>query len=489
LLRLREILSSTLSRRLAETANPSVLRSSLLLLLWVVLIAKLASSLYASIDARGLYADGATYLVGIYGRKGFLTFDVRTTVQILRQAPIVLLSRYTSATLFECGQVFTFVMLTMPTALCATCWFIAPQNRKAWILFPLTALLTGFAATSFHAIGEAAIATSYYWILLFLLMFRAHSAVWQALFLLLCIPAFRLHEGAFPLTIMLLAALAVRTDASRRRLFVAASALMLAAILAYQLRWVIYPQFLDDRDGVVRGLTHFEFLYVDGHFNLQLIIATMAFIALSVGFFAYTAQPIAKAERLSRIVAVVWTFFALAAMVAAMMIEQSFSPFAQLHARYHPIIISAALGGVMILLFRYKPLEQSWTQPITIFILISLCATQTVADMAATARWNAYVVDLKSRLENGRGLIPWETTLHTANQRADLNWRLVNIDFAVPFECIIYAPNGIVRAIIDTPTGTAFRPLNLKDPDRLPNLRGVDYTPYKDFLSSQKSGE
>jgi hypothetical protein len=458
------------------------------LLLWLVLIAKLASSVYASLDARGLYADGASYLVGIYGDKWFLTFDLRTTVQILRQAPIVFLSRYTSATLFECGQVFTFVMLTMPTALCAICWFIAPQNRKAWILFPLTALLTGFAATSVHAIGEAAIATSYYWILLFLLMFRAHSAVWQALFLLLCIPAFWLHEGAFPLTIILLT-VAVHTDATRSRLFVGVSALLLAAIFAYQLRWAIYPQFQDDRDSIVKGLTHFEFLYVDGHFNLQLITATIALLALSSVFFAHTTHTIAKAVRISTIVAVVWMFFALAAMVAAVMIEQSFSPFAHLQARYHPVIISAALGGVMILLFRYKPLEQSWMQPTTIFILISLCATQTVADVAATARWNAYVVDLQSRLANGRGLIPWETTLHTANRRADINWRLMNIGWVVPFDCIIYAPNGIVRAIIDTPTGTAFQPLNLKEPDHLPNLRGVNYTPYKGFLASQKSGD
>jgi hypothetical protein len=34
------------------------------LTLWLVLIAKVASSLYASLDARGLYADGASYLVG-----------------------------------------------------------------------------------------------------------------------------------------------------------------------------------------------------------------------------------------------------------------------------------------------------------------------------------------------------------------------------------------------------------------------------------------
>ena len=56
------------------------------LLLWFVLIAKLASSLYASLDARGLYSDGAAYLVGIYGDKWFLTFDLRTTVQIAQES-------------------------------------------------------------------------------------------------------------------------------------------------------------------------------------------------------------------------------------------------------------------------------------------------------------------------------------------------------------------------------------------------------------------
>ena len=72
------------------------------LILWFVVIAKLGSSLYPSIDARGLYADGASYLGGIYGGKWFLTYDVRATVQILRQAPIsycrgTRLPRYLSA--------------------------------------------------------------------------------------------------------------------------------------------------------------------------------------------------------------------------------------------------------------------------------------------------------------------------------------------------------------------------------------------------------
>jgi hypothetical protein len=389
------------------------------LILWFVVIAKLASSLYASIDARGLYADGASYLVGIYGDKWFLTYDVRGTVQILRQAPIVLLSRYTTATLFECGQVFTFVMLTMPTALCALCWFIAPNNRKAWILFPLIALLTGFAATSFHAIGEAAIATSYYWILLFLQLFRCHSAVWQVLFVLLCVPAFWLHEGAFPLTAGLLIAIAVQADAPRRRFFVRVSALLLAAIFTYQLRWVIYPQFPDDRDGIVQGLTHFEFFYVDGHFNLQLINALVGLVALSVVFFPGRQGRSNRKNSSGRLDDLCISDNCRSPNDR----REFFSVFAStsLKARYHPIIFSTALGAAMALLLRYQVPEPRWMQPTTIFILVLLCVTQTAADMAATARWDAYVVDLRSRLVHGQGLIPWEANLHTADERVDIN--------------------------------------------------------------------
>jgi hypothetical protein len=481
------------SCHIGRTPSWAALDASLVqLVLWLVLAAKLASSLYASFDARGLYADGAAYLVAIYADHSFLMGDVRTTVQILRQAPIVLLSKYTSATLFECGQVFTFVMLAMPTTLCALCWFIAPSNRKTWILFPLTALLTGFAATSMQAIGEAAIATGYYWILLFLLLFRTGSAISQALFLLLCIPAFRLHEGAFPFTAVLLLAIALRVHTAvihhRERLFLGVSTLLLAAIFIYQLRWVIYPQFPDDREGIVTGLAHFENLYVGGHFNLPFVTGTVALLALSAVFFAHATQAAARATQIASIIAVAWAVLALATIATAILVEQSFSAFAQLQARYHPVFISSALGAVMILLLRFRQPDRLWMQPTTIFILISLCATQTVADVVATNRWNAYVVDLRSRLANGRGLIPWETTLHTGNERVDSNWRLMNIGWVVPFDCIVYAPDGVVNAIIHPPIGTTFQPLDLQRPDTLPKLRGINYQPYKRFLAIQQSG-
>ena len=456
-------------------------------LLSFVVAANAASSLLASLKSRGLYGDGAAYLVGIYGDQWFLLFDTRTTVQVMRQAPIVFLSRYTSATLFECGQVFTFTMLILPTALCALCWFTLPQRSKTWILFPLTAVLVGFPATSINAIGEAAIAASYYWILLHLLLFHTRSLRSKSLFLLLCVAAFRLHEGAFLLTIVLLIALATRErpNASREeRMFVGVTWLLLLFILTYQIRWVIYPQFSDDRERLLHAITHFEFLFFDRHFNLPLISGGVALLALTALGFVQT-HPNESWRYNFRAIMIAWVIFVLAAILTAVFVEQSFSPYSQNQARYFPIVTSALLGMVMIVVNRFGNRSTRLLRPPIIFILVSLCVAQTIADFAATHRWNSYVADLQSRLYRGHGLIPWETTLHSTDEGNETNWRLLNIGWVVPFTCIVFSSSGVVKSIISPPEGTTFRPIDLRQPSQLPRLRGIDYALYERYLAEQ----
>jgi hypothetical protein len=133
----------------------------------------------------------------------------------------------------------------------------------------------------------------------------------------------------------------------------------------------------------------------------------------------------------------------------------------------------------MILLIRLRVPQRLWMQPATCFVLLTLCMAQVVADVVATNRWDAYVSDLQSRLEKGKGLIPWESTLQTGDKLIDANWRLFKVGWVVPFNCIIFAPGGIVRAMIDPPKGTSFRPLDPEYPEWLPELGGIDYAPYR----------
>lgn len=457
-----------------------------------VLMANVLCSIYASIEARGLYADAAALLVTLYGAKSFLvSWGPRAAVETLRQAPIVLLSKDTSATLFQCGQVLSFIMLVLPTVLTSTCWLIAPRGQRAWVLFPLAFLLIGFAATSMHAVGEASIATSCYWILLFILLFRTRSTSGKAFFLLLSLVAFWLHEGAFLLTILLLTCLVTRVCSlaqyRRERLFVVVAALLLIAVLVYQVHFVIYPRYPDDRAHIIRGLLHFEFLYVDGHFNLPVITGCLAVVTLSF-LVAFRANwPSSATAAREKLLIIVWLSLVVIAILAAIFVEQSFSAFAQLQARYHPVFVSAALGGAMILLIRLRMPQQLWMQPATCFVLLTLCIAQVVADVVATNCWEAYLSDLQSRLEKGKGLIPWESTLQTGDMLVDANWRLFEIGWVVPYNCIIFAPSGVVSAIIDLPQGTTFRPLDPERPDRIPELTSIDFAPYRNSVAGQQS--
>jgi hypothetical protein len=101
-----------------------------------------------------------------------------------------------------------------------------------------------------------------------------------------------------------------------------------------------------------------------------------------------------------------------------------------------------------------------------------------VADVAATERWNAFVADLRIRLTNSHGLIPWATTLHTGDSQADRNWQLLQVGWVVPYFSVVYAPEGIVRAIINAPPETPQLPFNPAEINDLPTLKGIDYAPY-----------
>jgi hypothetical protein len=466
----------------------------LYLALGLAITTNLACEFYASVHARGLYADAAALLVVIYeGNWFFLSLSSpRAMVEILRQTPIVLLTKDSSATLFQCGQALTFVMLALPTLLCALCWPIAPRGDKGWILFPIAFLLIGFAATSMHAVGEAGIATSYFWVLLFLLLFRTRTIGQQGLFLLLCIPALRLHEGAFPLTATLLLALILRVHAAvgtaHERLFVGLASLLLAMILAYQIDYVIFPQFPGDRAHILYGLTHFEFVYADDRFNLPLITGALALLTLFAIAGVNAALPSDGAARFAKILLAAWSLMVLAAIVVATTIETSFSPLAQAQSRYHPVFVSAGLGTAMILLRRFHLPDRIWKNSATLLVLISLCAAQTATDIEATRHWNGYITDLQTTLSQERGLIPWETRLSVANRRVQIDWRAFEIAWTIPYICIIFTPDGVVNSIIDLPGELTFRPLDPERPDRLPKLSGIDFAPYRRYYAAQRMG-
>jgi hypothetical protein len=457
-----------------------------------VLSLSLAGAAYASVYSRGLYQDGAYYLFRVAQYQGFYTFDpARTTVQVMRQAPIALLSRFTDASLVTRAQVFTFTMLALPALLCALCWFILPRDRKAWILFPIVNLLAAVSATSFEAVGEPAIATGCFWILFFLLLFRTRAIVSQATFLLLCWPAFHLHEGLFLLTPTLLAACALRARSAgswQERVFLAASAGLIVWIFAYEFGWIIVPRVPVDRAAVLEGLRRLQFIYSGygaGRLNLPLLTGAVALVTLIWITVSHMkqAEPLAAAR--SRTIAAGFVLFAVLATVVAVAFDWSFSPIGQIAARYQPVFVSLALALGALLVVRFEVPQSRWAQPAALVIVASLCVAQTVADAVATMRWRDYFTELEVRLNASSGLIPLQDLLTTGHPRRDANWKLLLAGWTSPAMSIICAQDGVVKSMIEPPPETGFRPLDPRKPDAFPPLRGVDFAPYRAALAAQ----
>ena len=442
-----------------------------------------ATSLFASVYARGMFQDGVYYLYRIAERNWFYLVDpARTTVQTLRQAPVVLLTQFSELSLFGRGQAFTFTMLILPATLCAVCWWIAPTNRKGWIVFPILHLIVGVSATSFNAVGETGIAASYWWCLIFLLLFRTCYPVSQLLFLVLCVLAFRLHEGAFPLMLLLLFACAirlVRTKDWQNRGFLALSILLIAGTIFDELLWVINPRVPASRAMVLHGLTNFEYIFHSGHLNLPLVTGAIALLCLAGISLIQWLCPTSTARAYTLRLVAAFCVFSTIATAMSLFVETTFSPGAQVLARYHPVFVSFGLGLVMLAFQYWNIPERIWLRPAALLVISVLGVTQAAADIAATVRWRAYVADLQSRLTTTSGLIRWEDTLVTGDLKQDINWRLMSMEWVIPLVCIVFSKDGLVTSMVDPRPEMTFRPVDPNRPDRFPVLRGIDFSPYR----------
>lgn len=444
----------------------------------------LVQALVAAVYARGLFQDGVYYLYRIAVSGGFHLVDpARTLVQATRQAPVVLLTRFTEMSLFERGQVFTFVLLVLPVLVCAFCWLLAPRDHKGWIVFPLLHVTVGFAATSFNAIGEAGLATSYWWLLFFMIVFRTRTIGSQLVFLALCVPAFALHEGAFPLMAVLIVACVWRygaADGRGERRFLALGVALVAAILLREMWWVIAPRVPFDRTLVLDGLASFSFVFTDGHLNLPVVTGLAGCLAIGGLVLAASCAP-GRARLWQRIVMIAFCGVWLLAWLALGM-DWSFSPGAQTLARYHPVFVSFGLALIMLALVARDVPERIWLQPGICLIVAMLMLLHAGADLVATTRWRAYVADLQSRLSHGRGVLRWNDTLVTGDVQRDVNWRLMSVEWVIPLVSIAFARDGIVQTLIDPRPEMTFRPVDPNKPDRMPVLRGIDFAPYQAAL-------
>jgi len=449
------------------------------------------ASIYAALNCRGLYADASYYLFKIAWTERFLFNDpARGTVQVLRQAAVVILRRLTNLGLFELGQAFSLSMLLLPIVLCGLCWPILPQNRKSWVIFPVLGLLAGVSASNFAAIGEGAVAASYLWPLLFLFLFRVEHLVFQIAFLLLCIPALFLHEAAFPFMLVFLLACAGKYLAASTRaegIFLGICATIFLCIIAYEIRWIIHPINVVDRDGYIVGLRQLAFVVAGDRWNLPLLTGVIALVVLafSAVLRLESTNRIASAGTLvTTLVFIAWT---LSAAIVPWVSDATFSPFPQYVARNQALFVGSALAAAAVIALQQKIPQQIWSRPTTLVVIAALACAQLSWDLAATDRWRAYMADVRSRLARSEGLISWEQALALGNADKNRLWQAMSFGWTMPSFSVILQSGTPVRSLIAAPKGMPWQPFDPSNVDNLPRIRGVDYTPYVDAMKTGQS--
>jgi hypothetical protein len=364
-----------------------------------------------------------------------------------------------------------------------------PATRTEVLVLPILHLTIGVSACSFAAVGEASIGAGYFWPLLFLLLFRTRRLISQALFLLLCFAAFWLHEAAIILMPVLLLVCRLRFKEARslrEQAFLALSAILIVSIIAYEIRWLIYPHRPDEFSSYLENLTAGFFVAGYGHVNLPVVTGALALLAISSVVILQIFKPPEVAARGSLLVVIVFACWALFAALCAWFVDATFAPYSQFQARYHPVFVSALLALAAITANDWQSFEHAITRAPVLIVTLSLCFAQIVWDVAATTRWRWYLNDFRARLANSTGLIPFEQTLDTGDPIKDREWRL--LAWQMPTMSLIFADGMSIRSIIADPVGR-WQPFDLSNPDALPKLRGVDYGPYRQALMSRSRAQ
>lgn len=445
-------------------------------LFWFVIATFVIAESWAAWNFRGMYQDGAYYLFRVVERDWFYLVDpARTTVQVIRQAPLVVVRQITDASLVDLARIFTASMLFTPILVTGLCWFIAPAGTKTWALFPALCLLLSFSGMTLEAVGEAAIASWYFWLLLFVFLFRTDTRKSQALFLLLSIPAFRLHEGMAILSIVMLLAIArryrLKSDGDRIFLFLCGS--MFLGVILYELRWIIYPRIEGEREVALFGLLTARFIAANGGVNVPVIMALTALLPLAATFFFYRHLK----QRISiRPLVFIFVMLTILSIIAVIFLDRAWAPIAQAQARYNPVFAGAILGAVLVIgVYGNQPLE--WARSETVAVVVALSIAQMASDLMLTNHWRRYVYDFQERLRTNVGLI--EAASDTGDARRDRRWRLLTPGWTSPILSVIFSDNGKVRSMVNYPESEGFKPLHVRSLQHLPVIRGVSFDEYK----------
>ncbi len=453
---------------------------------WVVFLAAMAVSVAASLGLRGLYADAAHYFVEMMGKEDFsLVEPSRRTVQFLQQLPFVMGMAGGITTMNTLAVVYSLTMQLLPLILVYACYVVLPKDRKQWFFFPLLHYLAGSTGAAFPAIAEGPVATAYFWLMLYLIVFRTEkrsSLVWAAV---IALPIVYTHEVmVFLAPILAVAAIgrAFKVQSGAQRAGLLLLALWFALVVVVQIGFVRHPRDPNNRGYFIQDFIHLKWLVTEhGHINVPIALGLLAILAMIlVGLIRWVGRERSRVKGVSYSVVILFAVVCAAAVVGTLYIDRLYLPGLQFKARNHPAFVSVPLAGVMLVSLRWSRLQAVWDTVANRVILLALAAGALGWHGVATVYWADYVKIHRELMASQRGLVRYEDAVMSLEQDQRGLFIKMTEGWTNPTVSIVLSPDGKVTSLIAIPSAyVGWQPFDPANPDTLPKSRWFDTSEYR----------
>jgi len=461
----------------------------------VLLILTVALHAIAASNFIALFLDEAYYLFSIInGEKFVLIEPTSQTVQVLQQAPVLLALRFGMQNLEALMIVAGLANLLLPLLLTASCYWILPNQYKAFFIFPLLHYLVGTLASWFPTVTDAPPATAYFWMLFYLILFRSETVRSAGLCFLLALPALYLHEALSFLAPFLIAAALWRFKNAPNQPLKAFFLLLSGwcAFISYsQFAAILSPRDPGNRSGFLSQLLEWRWIYWDG-INVAVVLSLVVAILL----FGVLVSHVRDAGRESRPTvrfiraAAPWLLggVSLALWVLLLSDTRWYGLSTQFAARAQAAFVTVPLAFLVLASLLKPSIQHLWQDRLHIVLLTVLTLGILGGHGIGLPRWTDYVRDFRSLLQEQAGFIPFDQAVAALPPDRREDFQQISSVWTNPIISYLLSPQGQVTTIVgNNPRTLRWQPFDPCDPTKLPKGK-FETTPYLEAIAAQGCG-
>jgi hypothetical protein len=466
----------------------------------LVLAGALTLHISASLFLRGLFGDGPVILFGMLRSSPFvlneparwtthlagmlrsgpfvLAKPARWAISVLQQAPTLVALKLGMMNLIRLAMLYSATMELLPLAFVAASYLVLPKGKKAFFIFPLIFYLAGAQAAAFEPIAEGPAATAYFWFLLFVIVFRAKSPVWQMVTLAAAIPAVQSHEVMiFLAPVLAFAALrhAAAEASKRSRLIFRVMAAWFGIVAVAQLDFTLFHSYAENRADLIASMLAMKFVAAGYGVNVPTVLGILAIVIMAVLCWLESPTATPWKRRVSWILVCAFAVTCLAAVVGTTQSSYLFQPSLQFAARDYGAFISLPLAAIFLTYQDRAAALLPWTRGAVVATLACLALGQFGWHAIGLRHWSEFLDKFGEILATHRGMV-------SVREAEAAGLKPMSWPFTYPSLSIVLSPNGHVASMIVPPRDVKWQRFDPANPRELPQSRWFDMSIYRETL-------